>query len=174
MAEVKVNRSEEAERGKEGQIARRGRHTPVWRQSDFFRMSPFGLLQRFNDEIDRAFPGWAGGMEGWGGFAPAIEVKEREGKLQVCADLPGMNKDDVKVEITGDELVIQGERKREHQEEKEGYHRSERSYGRFYRAVPLPEGAEIDKAHAEFKDGVLEVMVPVPESKPNRRQIPIG
>jgi HSP20 family protein len=174
MAEVKVKRNEEAERKGGGHVARRGEHMPFWRPADFFRASPFGLLQRFNEEMDRAFSRWGGEHEGWGAFAPAIEVTEREGNLVVCADLPGMNKDDVKIEVSGDELVIQGERKREHEETREGYRRSERSYGHFYRSVPLPEGAEIEKARAEFKDGVLEVKVPVPEGKSKRRQIPIG
>lgn len=173
MADVKIKRSEETERREGRQLARRGEYMPLWRPADFFRMSPFGMLQRFNEEMDRLFSHWGGEMEGAGEFAPAMEVTEREGNLVVCADLPGMSKDDIKVEVTGSALVIQGERKREHEEKREGYHRSERSYGRFYRSVPLPEGTDPGKARAEFKDGVLEVQVPIPESQSNRRQIPI-
>jgi HSP20 family molecular chaperone IbpA/Arc/MetJ-type ribon-helix-helix transcriptional regulator len=87
--------------------------------------------------------------------APAVEVRERDGNLVVSAELPGLNKDDVKVEVTGDGLVIQGERKREQEEERGGVHRSERSYGSFYRSIPLPEGANIEQAKAQFNNGVL-------------------
>jgi HSP20 family protein len=104
---------------------------------------------------------------------PAIEVTEREGNLVVRADLPGIKKEDVKIEMTPEALIIRGERKQEHEEKKEGYYRSERTYGQFHRSIPLPEGADLDKAKAEFKDGVLEVTVPVPETQARRREIPI-
>ena len=71
-------------------------------------------------------------------------------------------------------MVIQGERKREHEERDRWGYRSERSYGSFYRSIPLPEGADIETAKAEFKDGVLEVTVPIPEEQKRRRQIPIS
>jgi HSP20 family protein len=138
-------------------------------------MSPFAMMRRFSDEIDRAFSAsWGSGGRGEAGFwAPAIEVSEKSGNVVVCAELPGMNKDDVKLEITDDGLVIQGERKREHQEERGGYHRTERHYGSFYRVVPLPEGAQVEKAKAQFNNGVLEVTVPVPEQQRRTRSIPI-
>jgi HSP20 family protein len=81
---------------------------------------------------------------------------------------------DVRVEATDDGLVIEGERKREHSTEEGGWQRSERVYGRFYRLIPLAENARIEEAQANFRDGVLEVNVPVPESERKRRQIPIG
>jgi HSP20 family protein len=72
-------------------------------------------------------------------------------------------------------IVIQGEKRREPETTESGLHRSERNYGRFYRMIPLPEGAQIDKARAEFKNGVLEVRVPVPQrQKREARQIPIS
>jgi HSP20 family protein len=95
-------------------------------------------------------------------WTPQIEVTQRSNELIVRADLPGMNKDDVKVDVTEDAIVIQGERRREHEEERGGVYRSERSYGSFYRAIPLPEGAITDQAKATFKDGVLEIKLPAP------------
>jgi HSP20 family protein len=83
------------------------------------------------------------------------------------------NGEDVKVEALDDALVIQGERKFEHEEKRKGVFRSER-YGRFYREIPLPEGASADEAKAHFKNGVLEIELPVPERKSKRREIPIG
>jgi HSP20 family protein len=175
--EVKVRKSssEQPER-RGGGVARRGEHFPGFfsmSPRDFFAMSPFSLARRMSDEMDR----WFGG-EGWGErgiWSPAVEVREQDNNLVVCADLPGLKKEDVKVEVTDQGLVIQGERKREHEERsEEGVYRSERSYGRFYRVIPLPEGASVDQANANFKDGVLEVRVPVPAAQRSRREIPIS
>jgi len=69
-----------------------------------------------------------------------VEVHERNGNLEICVELPGMTKDDVKVQSTGEGIVIQGEKRREHETTESGPHRSERSYGRFYRMILLPEG----------------------------------
>jgi HSP20 family protein len=85
-----------------------------------------------------------------------------------------MTKDDVKLECTDEGLVLEGEKRREKESEEGGIHRSERSYGHFYRVIPLPEGADSDKSKAEFKDGVLRVTVPLPEQRHKARQIPIG
>jgi len=120
-------------------------------------------MRRFAEQMDRAFNGGWGsdfGRESAGMWMPAVDVSERDGKLIVHADLPGLKKEDVKVEVTDDTLIIQGERREEHQENDGGYHRSERTYGKFYRSIPLPQGAETDKAKAEFNNGVLELSVP--------------
>ncbi len=104
---------------------------------------------------------------------PAIEIKQRDKNLIISAQLSGVKKEDVKLEIEDDTLIIQGERKRKHEEEAEGVVRSEWSYGSFCRTIPLPEGADTDNAKAEFKDGVLEVSIPVPEAQKRAREIPI-
>jgi HSP20 family protein len=106
-------------------------------------------------------------------WAPAVEVSEREGNYVVRAELPGLKPEDVKLEIENDALVLQGERKVEREEDKGGVHRTEIRYGRFYRSIPLPEGANVAQARARFENGVLEVTVPVPEEKLQRKQIPI-
>ena len=99
-------------------------------------------------------------------WAPQIEVSEREGKLLICADLPGLRKEDVKVELTDEALTIQGER----QEQREGRGYSERTYGSFYRSIPLPEGVNTDGAQARFQDGVLEVTIPMPKHEEQQKQ----
>lgn len=102
---------------------------------------------------------------------PQIEVSERGGNLVVCADLPGIRREDVHLEIHDDYLVLEGERRQESEESQGGVYRSERSYGRFYRTIPLPDGVNAEQARANFKDGVLEVTIPLPtqEQRQGRR-----
>jgi HSP20 family protein len=144
---------------------------------DFFTLSPFTMMRRLTEEMDRAFTsnfGLTRGLGESGMWSPPIEVRERDGNLEIIAELPGMTKDDIKVEFTGEGIVIEGEKRREQESEEGGVHRSERSYGHFYRLIPLAEGAEPDKAKAEFKDGVLQVRVPIAERRERVKQIPIN
>jgi len=150
----------------------------LWRRPDEeFLTNPFAMMRRFSEEMDRMFSSaWDDrdfGSRELAAWAPPVEVREREGNLVVNAELPGLNKEDVKVEVTNEGLVIQGERKREHVEDRGGIHRSERSYGAFYRLIPLPEGATLDKAAAEFTNGILEVSIPVAETKQKPREVPV-
>lgn len=140
--------------------------------ADFFRMNPFSLMRRMAEELDRAV-GDATGERGERPWVPAIEVTQREGNYVVRAELPGLKPDDVKLEVTDDAIVIQGERKSEQEETKSGVRVTERRYGRFYRAIPLPEGAKADDARARFDNGVLEITVPTEEQRSGRREIPI-
>jgi HSP20 family protein len=146
-----------------------GFETPLLR-GNLFRVNPFALIRQFAEEMDRTF---APTPNGGGQWCPTIEVKVKEGKLLVTAELPGVKKEDVKVNITEGTLTLEGERKEEKEEKREGYYHSERSYGKFFRSIPLPEAAKTEQATAEFKDGVLEITVPVPEVKEKSQQIPI-
>jgi HSP20 family protein len=94
---------------------------------------------------------------------PPIETFRRGDKLVVRADLPGLRKEDVSVEIDDGVLTISGERSEEEVEDREGYYHSERSYGQFQRSLALPEGITGESCDATFKDGVLEVTIPVPK-----------
>jgi HSP20 family protein len=184
MADVKVeNQRGEAREGREGReleqrrggnLARRGERES-W-------VNPFSLMRRLSEEMDRAFAtsfGLPGGSRTGGGeeeslWMPPVEIRERDNNLQVVAELPGIDKDNVKVEVTNDGLVIQGHRRRETEDKGQGYWRTERSYGQFYRLVPLPDGIDPEKAKAEFKDGMLKVELPLPESmQRKRKEIPI-
>jgi HSP20 family protein len=142
---------------------------------DFFRGNPFSILRRMTEEMDRVFQ--EVGLEREGnnvaGWLPAIEVSQDGNKYKVHAELPGLEPKDVKVEVDNDMLVIQGERRFEHQEKNGGVQRTERQYGVFHRSIPLPEGAKVDQAQAKFNNGVLEIEIPVPEQQTNRRTIPI-
>jgi len=141
---------------------------------DLFRTNlldtPFTLMRRFGDELERVF----GKEAELGAWRPAIDVKLEKGKMLVHAELPGLKKENVKVAITGDLLTIEGERKAETEEKKGGWIHTERNYGRFYRVIGLPEGADTEKVAAEFADGILTVTIPVPEVTPAVKEIPVG
>jgi HSP20 family protein len=100
-------------------------------------------------------------------------VLQKNGEFTVRVDLPGLKKDDVKVELTDNLLTVSGERQEEKEEKREGYYRSERSYGSFYRQIPLPEGSKTDTAKAEFTDGVLQITMQAPEREPKARRLEI-
>jgi len=145
-----------------------GTEMPLFRGS-LFGVNPFGLMRQFTDDMNRMFGLEANEMA----WIPAIEVKEKEGKLVVTADLPGLNKEDVKVSVTDTALTVEGERKEQKEDRREGYYHSERRYGKFLRSISLPQGAKTDSTTAQFKDGVLEITVPVPEAKETGKQVPI-
>jgi HSP20 family protein len=108
-------------------------------------------------------------MDRW---IPPMDLAESGHNLVLRADLPGMGEDDVSIEIKDGVLTISGERKAEHEEEGEGFHRVEREFGSFSRSLSLPEGVDPTTVDATFKDGVLEVRVPKPEAaKPTRIKI---
>jgi HSP20 family protein len=98
---------------------------------------------------------------------------EREGKLIVTADLPGVKKEDVKVEVDQDAITLQGQRRQEQTSREQGYYRSERSYGSFYRTISLPEGADPSTASATFRDGVLEIALQAPQKRAGSRSLEI-
>ena len=141
--------------------------------------SPLRAMQRMADEMDRMFDDFGFGRRGspqssWREagaaiWAPDVEVFQKNNELTIRADLPGLRREDVTVDITDNEVCIQGERKHEKEEEREGYYRSERGYGSFSRVIPLPEGTITDQAKATFKDGVLEITMPAPPTSKGRR-----
>jgi HSP20 family protein len=147
------------------------------------RRDPFSLLRQVTSELDRVFdepfesafrfPAFRG-LAAHTSWAPKIDVFERDNRLVTKVDLPGIKKEDVRVEIADGHLAIAGERKNEVEEKKDNVYRSERSFGSFYRAVPLPEGVKIEDIKATFAEGVLEVSVPLPakvEEKPRTIEI---
>lgn len=95
-----------------------------------------------------------------GPWWPAVDVFERDDNVVVKVDLPGVDKKNVKIFVTDEDVTIQGEMKREEEVREKNYYRSERAYGKFSRTIPLPVAVDRDKAKASFKDGVLEIVIP--------------
>ena len=145
-------------------------------------VSPFRTLQRFAHDMDRMFEDFGLGRRGreleWGdtgagAWAPQVDVLQKGDQFIIKADLPGLSKDDVSVDIAEDALTIRGERKFEHEEQREGYYQTERSYGSFARVIPLPTGAMSDQAKATFRNGVLEIVMPSPPAATRGRRLEI-
>jgi HSP20 family protein len=166
------------QRGKPQQDQSQRRDSQLTRRDAFPFASPFALLHRFfSDDLVNLFDE-LGSRRGRSAPAiraqtanawmPKIDVVHRNNELVVRADLPGVNPDDVTVEIGDNAITISGERKQEQVEEKGSVYRYERTHGVFYRDIPLPEGAIADQAKAAFKDGVLEITVPAPPEQVSR------
>ena len=139
------------------------------------RWDPARELDALQGDLNRAFDAFFGGRTGTGvtrRWIPAMDLVETDDHLVLKADLPGLDRDDVEIEVKDNVLNVSGERKTEHEDSSNGYHRMERSYGRFSRSLSLPQGVDADQVQAEFDKGVLEVRIPKPaERKPHRVQI---
>jgi HSP20 family protein len=158
------------------------------RPSSFGTSGPFSLMRRISEDMDRLFEGFLGpsmlanaGVLGGtgsllrgqqqlfgGGGWPEIEVHQEGQRLVVQADLPGLNRDDVHVEVREGHVLISGERRTQHEQNEGGFYHSERSYGSFSRAIPLPENAKVDSASASFENGVLRIEIEAPEQEQSR------
>jgi HSP20 family protein len=132
-------------------------------------------------ELDRFFDDFFGGSvarngketaAGMGVWAPVVNVREDKSSYYVEAELPGMSKEDIQIEVENNVLSLKGERRSERKEEQESYHFVERSYGSFYRSFALPKNVNADGIQAEYKDGVLHVALPKREEvKPKKVSI---
>jgi HSP20 family protein len=137
----------------------------------------FPLFHRLSHELDAMFERF--GMERpvfeelprmW---TPDVEVSTRNNELLVKVDVPGMKKEEMTIEVIENALVVRGERKQEKEEKKEGFFRTERTYGSFYRTLPLPEGVNPELAKATMHDGVLEVRMPMAKVEEKVRKLEI-
>ena len=141
---------------------------------------PFAMMRDMQEQVDRWFT--RHGVNDWtspaswlsraseavGEWSPAFEAFQRGNEFVIRADVPGMTRNDLTVEIGDEAITIHGERKSEAQEDRDGMFWSERSYGSFSRVVPLPPGAISDSAKANFSNGVLEVVIQAPSQEVRR------
>jgi HSP20 family protein len=118
------------------------------------RFDPFAELNRFQREVSRSFDGAA---TAW---TPAVDIFEDKESIQVRAELPGVKTEDVKVDVENNILTLRGERKLEHEDKKDNYHRVERFYGTFTRQFMLPRTVDAEHIDAQLKEGVLTVRLP--------------
>jgi HSP20 family protein len=156
-----------------GRLSRRETQDPF---AGIFGASPFALFRLLSDDMDRLFFG--GGTQGqgqlgaFGGrFMPQVDIEEHDDRLVVRADLPGVKPDDFRVDVDDGALVVQGERRDEREDTRRGIRRFERSYGSFRRVIPLPPGANVEKADARFENGVLQIEIPLQQSRSRRLDV---
>ena len=149
-------------------------------ESDWWSASPFQMMRRMQEDMDRMMgsfwgqPGGEGSRQGIMNWSPSVDVYEDENELVVKAEVPGVEPEDLDVTCTEDALVIRGETRREEQREVRGWRHSERRFGRFERQIPLPPGVRPDEARANFRNGILELRIPKSEESRQRvRRIPI-
>lgn len=142
------------------------------------RWDPFRDLNLLQDRMNRLFD--AAGR-GWrsdepsaaASWSPAVDIFETEGEIVVKAELPGMERKDITLHLENNVLTLKGERRFEKETKEENYHRIERSYGGFSRSFSIPATVDEEKIHADYKDGVLKILLPKKEhAKP--KQIRIG
>jgi len=187
MAESKTNPRSDSGTGAGQAVAARDRDKRAIQRWEPLRgglTSPVGFVDRMSEEMERMFDrvfrdfgfprrfstsqGLFGSSAHEGIWSPRVEAVQKGDRFIVRADLPGLKKDDVQVELTDDALTIHGERQEERHEEREGYFHSEREYGQFHRTIPLPEGVITESAQASFRNGVLEISMQAAPSEANR------
>jgi HSP20 family protein len=140
------------------------------------KWEPFSDLVSFRDDMDRLFETFVGKQpeDSEGFWVPIVDIEESNGNIVVKAEIPGMEKDEIKVSVRDNMLTISGERKQEIETKDKTFHRIERSYGKFSRTITLPSEVDADKVKAAYKDGVLNIILPKPESvKPKQIEVEI-
>ncbi len=159
------------------------------RQPSAGAAGPLRMLERFAQDVDRVFeefglgprtrtlrsghnwsssPWRSAPFSSWNEWTPDIDVFQRNHEIIVRADLPGLRKEDIRVDVTDNAVSIHGERAQEVVDERAGIYTSERGYGSFSRIIPLPEGTITDQAKATFNNGVLEITMPTPPEQVTR------
>ena|SRR5437588_1229091 len=139
------------------------------------RWEPARELETIQTEMNRLFntffeaPQSANGQSMMRRWIPAMDLVETDDDFVLRADLPGLNEQDVNIELEDNVLTVSGERKAEHKERGEGYYRVERASGAFSRSLTLPDGVEPGRVQASFDRGVLEVRIPKPEQRKPRK-----
>jgi len=133
----------------------------------------FELQRGINELFDEGFGGSreSVGLRAW---SPAVDVYEDENEFLIKVELPGINRDDVKVSVNENTLSVSGERRVENEDKRDNYHRIERSYGQFFRSFTLPLNINTDVIEAQFKDGVLRLALPKKEeAKPKQIDVKV-
>ncbi len=142
------------------------------------RWDPFrdvmSLQERMNELFERTMRRRADEEEGLAprAWSPAVDIYETDEKMVIKAELPGLKKEDIDIEVRDNTLTLKGERKFEKEIKQENYHRVERAYGSFQRSFTLPSTIKQEAIEATFKDGILEVSLPkAAEVKPKKVEI---
>ncbi|MFP4179822.1 MAG: Hsp20/alpha crystallin family protein [Spirochaetaceae bacterium] len=146
----------------------RNQNRPARREE---RRDPFSALQNeINQLFDRDLWNW-GDMPGLfdGDMYPALDIKDKEDSVEVRCDLPGVDKKDIDISVSGNTLTIKGEKNEEKEEKESNYYRKESWSGSFQRSVALPDSVDPDKADASMKNGILTLTLPKKEDERRKK-----
>ena len=143
------------------------------------RWNPMREMMNLRTEMDDLFENFfgltrRGGDLEYGRWRPRINIEENDNNYEITAEIPGMSKEDIEIDLRGDILTLKGEKKIEEEKKDKNFHLCERCYGQFVRTIRLPENAEKDKIDAEYKDGILKLNIPkVEEAKPKEIKVKV-
>ena len=135
------------------------------------RWSPWREMEDFSDRVNRFFDGtllpaaWLSEESGLRNWSPVVDIYDQDGNIVIKAELPGVDKKDIHVDVKDGVLTLAGERSYENEVKEENYHRKERALGKFQRSFTLAEDLDPDKIEADYKDGILKIEIPKPEEK---------
>jgi len=135
-------------------------------------LTKFDPFKQFKD-LERNFYNYPSNNESVNGFVPIVNTREGESAYHIDVDLPGVKKEDIKVDINKDVLTISGERKTKDEVKEEDYYKVETSFGKFTRSFTLPENVDIENIEARSDNGVLEVIIPKKEEQNSKKSIEI-
>lgn len=139
----------------------------------FVRRSEVPSTTRLFEEFFSDFPFSGSLFEGGDRWTPSVDIMEKDGNLILRAELPGLSEKQIELKLDGNTLTLKGERKMENEDKKETYHRVESCYGSFTRSFRLPDTVNTDKIHADYKNGILTVTIPL-KSEVKPREIPVS
>ena len=135
-----------------------------WREMDTFQNR---ISRLFDDPMFRTVR--FDDAESLGLWYPTVDMYEKDDNFVIKAELPGLDKNDISIEVKDRLLTVKGERKYDNEVKEDNYYRKERSYGRFQRSFTLPEEVDAEKVKAEFKDGILNIVIPRPEDRKSKQ-----
>lgn len=142
------------------------------------RTDPFqelmGIQDRMNQLFRGNFAGYGDDTLTSGAWTPAVDIYETPEHIELCFEIPGVNQQDIKVHFENNLLTVSGERKLEHDDRREGYHRVERNYGNFLRSFTIPSTIDPNRINAEFTNGLLRLTLPKrPETQPRAIEVKV-
>jgi HSP20 family protein len=145
------------------------------------RWDPIREMSAMQDRMNRLLsdlrvrPAWGEEEITKGAWVPPVDIYETTNSIVLKAELPGISKEDINLEVKDNTLTLKGEKKFEKEVKEDNYFRVERAYGSFQRAFTLPSTVQHEKVKAKFKDGILEVQLPkVEEAKPKQIKVDVG
>lgn len=134
----------------------------------------FSLKSDMDRLFDNFFSDKTSQLQSYSDLTPIVDVEETEQEFLISAEIPGINKDDIKITFENNYLTISGEKKSEKDLKEENFHHSERSYGKFSRTLAIPAGVMLDKIEAEYAQGVLNIKIPkAEEAKPKQIEVKV-